>query len=187
MINDSYDEGNYGKTLYSFRKNKNYYKTKGILENSDSTEKKSSKLYNYLNKMIRMSKKQIEEKNVKLNRSKKISIQKIKCFLNQKVESINTNKINDEELIIKNNNNIKDNQNNIDKEIGKDYKKVVLDPKEIIITPYNSNGLITLVNRKYENRHLIKENSTPSEEIYLMKLYEKRNKYENFVKNKTIQ
>ena len=189
LINDSYDEIKYGKTLFNFRNNKDYFKTKGIFENSESPEKTNSKLYNYLNQILRINRKQIEEKSAKYKRNKKISIQKAKLFLDNNTNNINNCKNNDEELILRSgsNANIKEKQNNTNKENGVDYKVVVFNPKENNFSPYNSIGLMTLVNKKYENRNLIKENSTPLEDINLMKFTEKRNKHENFIKNKTIQ
>ncbi len=56
----------------------------------------------------------------------------------------------------------------IDKETGTGCKIVKISFDENSMTPYNTNGLLTIASKKYLNRHLIKVNeSTPLDDIYL--------------------
>ena len=79
----------------------------------------------------------------KLNKHSKRSFQKVKNYFNR------NNYINSITASI----------DNIDKETGAGYKIVVIDPENTIIQPNRSNGLMTLANRKYENK---------SRKIYLL-------------------
>ena len=70
---------------------------------------------------------------------------------------------------IKNNNDFKNNQFDVDKETGTGYKVVKLSFDETM-TPYNTNGLLTIASKKYLNKHLIfADDSTPYDDIYLLK------------------
>ena len=70
---------------------------------------------------------------------------------------------------IKNKNDFKNNQFDVDRETGTGYKVVKLSFDETI-TPYNTNGLLTIASKKYLNRHLIfADDSTPYDDIYLLK------------------
>jgi hypothetical protein len=68
-----------------------------------------------------------------------------------------------------NNNDFKENQFDVDSETGTGYKVVKLSFDETM-TPYNTNGLLTIASKKYLNKHLIfADDSTPYDDIYLLK------------------
>ena len=57
----------------------------------------------------------------------------------------------------------------IDKETGAGCKIVKLSLGDNTMTPYNTNGLLTIASRKYLNKNLIFfDESTPFDDIYLM-------------------
>ena len=65
----------------------------------------------------------------------------------------------------------------LDKETAIGYKVVKLSFDETM-TPYNTNGLLTIASKKYLNKHLIFMNkSTPYDDIYLMKNSSVNNMY----------
>jgi hypothetical protein len=56
----------------------------------------------------------------------------------------------------------------IDNETGAGCKVVKLSFDDNVMTPYNTNGLLTIANKKYLNKHLIKiDESTPLDDIYI--------------------
>ena len=79
----------------------------------------------------------------------------------------------------KNNNN---NKINIDEETNnKMCKFIKLSLDDNMMTPYNTNGLLTIASKKYINNHLIKvDQSTPLNDIYLLqKMNEAQNSKSN--------
>ena len=85
------------------------------------------------------------------------------------VDNINNNKKrNNYEYYKYINNNINNKQMYIDNETGAGCKVVKLSFDDNIMTPYNTNGLLTIANKKYLNKHLIKiDESTPLDDIYI--------------------
>ena len=62
----------------------------------------------------------------------------------------------------------KNKQMGIDKETGIGCKIVKLSFDDNTMTPYNTNGLLTIASKKYLNKHLIRvDESTPFDDIYL--------------------
>ena len=67
------------------------------------------------------------------------------------------------------NKNKNNNKMNVDEETNKICKFVKLSLDDNIMTPYNTNGLLTIASKKYLNNHLIKlDKSTPLNDIYLL-------------------
>ena len=100
---------------------------------------------------------------------------KNKRIQSQEIININNNNINNN-LVFSDNEKIKIKKNlkkdiiGIDKETGAGCKIVKLSLDDNTITPYNTNGLLTIASRKYLNKNLIfVDESTPFDDIYLMK------------------
>ena len=75
-----------------------------------------------------------------------------------------------EKLNFNNRNNNNNKKISLDKKTNKGCKIVKLSLDENIMTPYNTNGLLTMASKKYLNNHLIKvDESTPFNDIYLLK------------------
>ena len=95
---------------------------------------------------------------------------------NQKLEEIKNNIISNNNLFeIFSENNIKKNlpnkrnrQMSIDIDTGIGCNVIKLSLNNNLMTPYNTNGLLTIASKKYLNKHLIKiEDSTPLDDVYL--------------------
>ena len=79
----------------------------------------------------------------------------------------------------------KNKQMGIDKETGIGCKIVRLSFDDNTITPYNTNGLLTIASKKYLNKHLIKvDESTPFDDIYLNIMYHTFRTSNSFPKKK---
>ena len=165
---------------YSLEKYSSPNKIKSkINENKTKNEQKDN---NELNNQKSLSNEDINNKTI-------ISEEKSYQFKNNNYNSfpiIKSNKLsfsqekkNNNELINKefltlessndNKNTNKNNKMNIGEETNKMCKFVKLSLDDNIITPYNTNGLLTIASKKYLNNHLIKiDESTPLNDIYLL-------------------
>ena len=184
------------KTLYNFNSNVNKLNDKNDnqeLNNSHSPGKNKSKLSVCINKIMQLRKKQADETHFSTKNKKDSNyLQYSKNQKNLKFPPWETfeklNKYNQRSFhktrnfFNRNDNNkicLTNSIDNIDRETGTEFKIVVIDPENTIIKPNHSNGLMTLMNRRYENKHIMKRNSLQFDDICRL--------YDNDKNNKTVK
>ena len=135
-------------------KNDNEQKEFNNESNNQHTLILNEKINNTIN-LISDNSQQIKNKNYNFFpflKNKKLA------FSQEKINTINRNNNNNKQISLNK------------KKANKGYKIVKLSLDENIMTPYNTNGLLTIASKKYLNNHLIKvDESTPFNDIYLLK------------------